>query len=327
MILVTGGAGFIGSNITAALAARGAEIVICDRLRDGDKWRNIAKHELADIIHPDGLMPWLKANGARVSHVIHMGAISATTETDVDKILANNVRLSLDLWQWCARVGVPFLYASSAATYGDGSLGFDDERRVLAYADLRPLNAYGWSKLMFDRRVARIIDDGGPAPPQWVGLKFFNVYGPNEYHKGAMQSVVAKNFSAARAGEAVRLFKSYHPDYRDGGQKRDFIYVRDCVEAVLWLIDHPRVSGIFNLGSGAARSFEDLARAMFAALGCSVKIDFIDMPPDLRVKYQYFTQADMTRLRAEGYSLPLTTLEDGVRDYVQTYLLSADPYR
>lgn len=327
MILVTGGAGFIGSNMVAALARRGEEIVVCDRLRQGQKWRNIAKHELADIVAPEDLFPWLARNEKKVTTVIHMGAISATTETDVDKIVANNLRLSLDLWDFCARAAVRFIYASSAATYGDGARGFSDEPSVLPYADLRPLNAYGWSKLAFDRVVMRAVAHGAPTPPQWVGLKFFNVFGPNEYHKGDMRSVIAKNFADIKAGKSIRLFKSHRPDYGDGEQKRDFIYVRDCVDVMLWLIDHPTVNGIYNLGTGEARSFADLARAIFAALGQKPSIDFIDMPEALREKYQYFTQADMTRLRAAGYELPFTRLEDAVADYVQNYLASDDPYR
>ncbi len=327
MILVTGGAGFIGSNVVAALAERGEDVAVCDSLGQAEKWRNLAKHELAALVAPETWRDWLDAEGKRVRAVIHMAAISSTTETDADLFAENNVRLSLALWQWCAGAGAPFIYASSAATYGDGAAGFDDDGAPAALAKLRPLNAYGWSKHVVDRRIARDVAAGRPAPPQWAGLKFFNVFGPNEYHKGDMRSVLAKNFAAAREGQPIRLFRSHRNDYGDGGQMRDFIYVRDCVNAVLWLLDHPRVSGLFNLGSGKARSFADLAQAVFTTLGRAPQIDYIDMPEALRARYQYFTQADMGRLRRAGYAQSFTSLEDGVADYVGRYLDAEDPYR
>lgn len=327
MILVTGGAGFIGSNLVAALAERGEEVAVCDSLGQGDKWRNLAKHELAALVAPAGLRDWLDAEGKHVRAVIHMAAISSTTETDADLFAENNVRLSLDLWRWCAGAQVPFIYASSAATYGDGAAGFDDDGSVAALARLRPLNAYGWSKHVVDRRIAREAAAGRPAPPQWAGLKFFNVFGPNEYHKGDMRSVIAQNFAAAREGQPMRLFRSHRNDFGDGGQMRDFIYVRDCADVVLWLLDNPKVSGLFNLGTGKARSFADLAHALFAALGRPPSIDYIDMPEGLRPRYQYFTQAEMGRLRRAGYTRPFTSLDDGVNDYVRRYLDARDPYR
>lgn len=327
MKLVTGGAGFIGSNIVASLCDRGDSVAICDRLRSGEKWRNIARRNLIDVVAPEGLEAWLSANGANLEAVIHMGAISATTERDADLITEVNFRLSLFLWRWCAEHGVPLIYASSAATYGDGSQGFDDDPSREALARLLPLNAYGWSKHLFDRRVRRALDEGEPAPPQWAGLKFFNVYGPNEYHKGSMKSVVAQKLPLAVADQAVTLFKSYNPDIPDGGQRRDFVFVADCVNVVLWLLDNPHVSGLFNLGTGTGRSFEALANAMFAALDMTPQISYIDMPDSIRGQYQYFTRARMDRLRAAGYDRPFTTLEDGVRTYVQEYLLKPDPYR
>jgi len=328
MIVVTGGAGFIGSNIVAALAERGwSDIVVCDRLRNGEKWRNIAKYPLADIVAPDALMTFLAAHARAITAVIHMGAISATTETDADLILQNNFKLSLALWHWCTRERGRLIYASSAATYGDGSAGFDDDPAPEALARLRPLNPYGWSKHLFDRRVLALVQRGERTPVQWAGLKFFNVYGPNEYHKGDMRSVLAKNYPVAATGQAVRLFRSHRPDYADGGQKRDFVYVADCVEVVLWLLDNPGVSGLFNLGTGQARSFDDLIGALFAALGQPPRIEFIPMPDTLRDKYQYFTEARMERLRAAGYRRPMTALEDGVKDYVRRYLSENDPYR
>lgn len=327
MILVTGGAGFIGSNIVAALARRGAPVAICDRFRTGNKWRNVAKLELRDAVAPDALPEWLDAHGAALEAIVHMGAISSTTEVDADLIVETNFRLSCSLWHWCAAHNKRFLYASSAATYGAGEQGFDDDPSLEALAKLRPLNAYGWSKHLFDRWVARALAEKRPRPPQWVGLKFFNVYGPNEYHKGGMQSVIAQKYPLATAGEPLTLFRSYRADVPDGGQKRDFVYVGDCVDVALWLLDHPEVNGLFNLGTGQARSFDDLARALFAAIGQPANIQYIDMPTAIRPNYQYFTQASMERLRQAGYSRPFTSLADGVRQYVTQYLSRPDRYR
>ncbi len=328
MIVITGGAGFIGSNLAAALEQRGAtDIVICDRLGSEDKWRNIAKRELGDLIAPEDFTSWLVAQGDAVEIIFHMGAISATTERDADLIVRQNIRLPIDLWDHCAHTGIRLIYASSGATYGDGSAGFDDDGSVDALARLRPLNAYGWSKHVFDRRVARQVAAGRPTPPQWAGLKFFNVYGPNEYNKGDMRSVVNKLTPRIQAGEPAQLFRSHHPGYPDGGQQRDFIWVGDCVDVMLWLYDQPTVNGLFNVGTGQARSWRDLAEAVFAALGKPAAIDFIDMPESLRAKYQNFTQAETARLRAAGYDRPFTTLEEGVRRYVQDYLTQPDPYR
>ncbi len=328
MIVVTGGAGFIGSNIVAALEERNAgKLVICDRLRSNDKWQNIAKRELADIVHPEQIFDFLEANKRNVQVIFHMGAISSTTETDADKIAANNFSLSLALWKWCALSNVRFIYASSAATYGDGSHGFVDDWSMEHLAKLRPMNAYGWSKNLFDRRVARKIAQGSRKPPQFAGLKFFNVYGPNEYHKGSQQSVVSQIYPHAKEGAAYSLFKSHNPNYRDGGQMRDFIWVGDCVDVALWLYDNPQVSGIFNVGTGQARSFLDLATAVYESLNKPPKIKFAETPVAIRDKYQYFTQADTTRLRAAGYDKPFTSLEDGVARYVRDYLDQADRYR
>jgi len=327
MIVVTGGAGFIGSNLVAGLAERGiTDVAVVDRFRNGDKWRNLAKRELRALVRPEEVMAFLDAHAAEIDTVFHLGAISATTETDVDKIVANNVALSMDLWHWCAWRGARFIYASSAATYGDGTQGFDDDGSVEALAGLRPLNPYGWSKHLFDRRVARAVLEGETAPPQWAGLKFFNVYGPNEAHKGDMMSVVAKLHPKLSAGEPARLFKSHRAGIEDGGQRRDFIWVGDCVNVMLWLLDHPDVSGLFNVGTGKARSFRDLAEATFAALGRAPRIEYVDMPETLRDKYQYFTEARTDRLRAAGYDAPFTELEEGVRRYVQDHLSQPDPY-
>ena len=326
MYLVTGGAGFIGSNLVAALCARGAEVVVVDRLGDGEKWRNLARHPIAGLLPPEELKDFWAARPP-LSAVLHMGAISETTATDADLVAATNFTLPLWLWGACAERGIPFLYASSAATYGDGSRGFDDDGRPEALARLRPLNLYGWSKHAFDRRVAEILARGGPAPPQWAGLKFFNVYGPNEYHKGRMASVVHHKFQQVMRGEPATLFRSDRPDIADGEQMRDFVHVDDCVAVMLWLLDNPGVSGLFNCGSGRARSFLDLVRAMFAALGRPEDIRFVDMPADLRGRYQYFTEAPLDRLRAAGYPGQMTPLEEGVRRYVQDFLATPDPWR
>jgi len=330
MIIVTGGAGFIGSNLVAALEERGRhDIVVCDRLGHGEKWRNLAKRELAAIIAPEQLMEFLgdqRWRGA-IKAVFHLGAISSTTETNADLVVQSNFTLTMQLWDWCAEHGVTFIYASSAATYGAGEAGFDDDGSIAGLARLRPLNAYGWSKHLADRRIARLIEDDAPRPPHWAGLKFFNVYGPNEGHKGDMMSLVAKLFPRIRAGEKARLFRSHNPAYPDGGQLRDFIYVRDCVDALIWLYEHPDVNGLFNIGTGKARSFADLAAATFRAAGRAPVYEFIDTPVEIRDQYQYFTEARMDRLRAAGYGKTFTALEDGVADYVTNFLACSDPYR
>jgi ADP-L-glycero-D-manno-heptose 6-epimerase len=327
MIVVTGAAGFIGSNLVAALEERGeVDLVVCDWLGREEKWRNLSKRELAAIVAPESLFAFLDAHRREVAAIFHFGAISSTTEPDADLVVTTNFGLSLRLWTWCVAQGVRFFYASSAATYGAGEAGFEDDGSIAALARLRPLNAYGWSKHLFDRRVARLVA-AGEVPPQWTGLKFFNVYGPNESHKGAMKSVVAQLFPRAVMGEPARLFRSHDPLYPDGGQKRDFVYVADCVAMMLWLYDHPGVSGLFNIGTGQARSFADLAAATYRAAGRDPVFEFVDTPEEIRAKYQYFTEARMERLRAAGFDRPIHSLEAGVTDYVQTYLMAADPYR
>jgi len=328
MYVVTGGAGFIGSNIVWALEHLGlGKVIVCDLLGKGDKWRNIAKRDLWDVIPPDRLFEFLEDNASNIEAVIHMGAISSTTEPDVDLIMDTNFRLSVDIWKWCTHHRVRLIYASSAATYGDGTQGFYDDGSVEALAALRPLNAYGWSKSLFDRRVASMIAANEPRPPQWAGLKFFNVYGPNEYHKDRMRSVVSQVFPNARDGAKATLFKSHNPKYEDGGQLRDFVWVGDCVDIIMWLLETPAANGLFNCGTGQARSFLDLTRAVYDALGSEAKVEYLDTPVEIRAKYQYFTEAKMDRLRDAGYDKPFTTLEDGIGDYVSGFLNTDDPYR
>lgn len=326
-IIVTGGAGFIGSNLIAALQERGyGNIAVCDRFRSGEKWKNLAQRELADIIPPENLLAWLEKT-PQISAIFHLGAISATTETDVDKLMATNFSLSLALWQWCAKSGVPFIYASSAATYGAGSQGFRDDTSLEYLSSLRPLNPYGWSKNLFDMRCARAVQEGKDAPPQWVGLKFFNVYGPNEYHKGAQKSVLCHMFPRAKKNLAVRLFKSHNKKFKDGGQRRDFIYVKDCCDVMVWFLEHPEKSGLYNVGTGAARTFNDTAKALFASLGKKSRIEYISMPREVARHYQYHTEADLSRLRHAGYTAPFTSLEEGINEYVTRFLDTDNPYR
>ncbi|HEX3984497.1 MAG TPA: ADP-glyceromanno-heptose 6-epimerase [Acidisoma sp.] len=327
MILVTGGAGFIGSNIVAALNEAGRrDVVVCDLLHAESKWLNLRKRIVQDVVPPDELFGWLAGRG-NVEAVIHMGANSSTLATDGDEILRRNFRFSLRLLDWCTERGVPFIYASSAATYGSGEEGFDDSIALSYLQGLRPLNLYGWSKHLFDQVVATRLEEGNPLPPVCAGLKFFNVFGPNEYHKGPMMSLVSKYFPAIQRGETIDLFRSYRPDYRDGEQLRDFVYVHDITDTILWLLDGYRGTSLFNLGSGQARSFIDLVGSIFDALGLERKIRFVDMPEAMRSRYQYFTQADATRLRATGYNRPGTALEEAVSHFVKAYLNTADAYR
>ncbi len=324
MILVTGGAGFIGSNLHAALAGRGLETVVVDRLRANGKWHNLAKHPPARIVRPDALDDFLAASPP-LELIFHLGAVSETTASDGDRVWETNVELPLRLWQWCATHGARLIYASSAATYGDGALGFDDDPALLPR--LRPLNLYGWTKHAFDLRAHRMIAQGGPHPAQWVGLKFFNVYGPNEYHKGPMISVAKAKHDELAAGEPASLFRSDRPEIADGAQMRDFVWVGDVVDVLLWLLDHPGVSGLYNIGTGQARSYLDLAHAVCDAMDVPRRVAFVPMPERLAGQYQSFTEARMDRLRAAGYQGRFAGLEDGVRRYVKTYLQAPDPYR
>jgi ADP-L-glycero-D-manno-heptose 6-epimerase len=326
MLLVTGGAGFIGSNIVAGLNEAGrSDVVVNDVLGSDGKWRNLGKAQLADVVPPHELAAWLE--GRKLDAVIHFGAISETTATDGDLVIETNFRLSLRLLDWCTTTRTPFIYASSAATYGDGKEGFRDDNAPAGLRKLRPLNLYGWSKQLFDLALIDRLSKGEKLPPQWAGLKFFNVFGPNEYHKGTMASVLCRVFDEVRAGKPVRLFKSHREGIADGDQRRDFIYVDDVLAVVRWLLDTPKVSGIFNVGTGEARSFREMIEAMFKAMGRAPNIEYVDMPLQIRNSYQYFTQADMTNLRRAGYNAGFTPLEAAVAQYVTRYLDAPDRYR
>lgn len=315
MYIVTGGAGFIGSCVVRMLNDMEIrDIVIVDHISSTDKWKNMCNKSYLEYINRDEFLGRLDEFAGKVSNVIHMGACSATTERDFDFLYKNNFEYSKRLWNFCAENEISFIYASSAATYGDGSNGFDDKNDIKA---LQPLNGYGYSKQLFDLWAEKQIS----APKQHVGFKFFNVYGPNEYFKGSMASVIFHTFNSIRKTGKMGLFKSYKEGVAYGQQLRDFVYVKDICSVIKYMLEHPEISGLFNLGTGVARSFYDLAAATFAAMGRKPEIDFIDMPEHLRGKYQYFTQANMEKLRSVGYDVPFYTLEAGAEDYVQNYLL------
>ncbi len=315
-VLVTGGAGFIGSALVWALNRRGCEnIVICDLLGTTEKWRNLTPLRYADYVEAEALLPRLHSGAlGKFDLVLHLGACSATTEKDASYLIRNNYEFTKDLAMWSLANQTRFVYASSAATYGDGAQGMEDDNTKLD--TLRPLNMYGYSKHLFDQHAQRagFLD-------KIVGLKYFNVYGPNEDHKGEMRSLVHKSFAQVQKESIIRLFKSYRPDYRDGEQKRDFLYVKDCVAMTLHLAATPAAGGLYNIGSGAARSWVDLANAVFRALDKKPVIEFIEMPETIRDKYQYFTQANLPRLRGAGYTASITSLENAVADYVRNYLV------
>lgn len=315
-VLVTGGAGFIGSALVWALNERGCEdIVVCDILSTNEKWRNLTPLRFADYVEADALLSRLQSGAlGKFDLILHMGACSSTTERDATYLIRNNYEFTKDLANWALVKNVRFVYASSAATYGDGSAGMDDDEAKIE--SLRPLNMYGYSKQLFDLYAKR-----GGFLKQIVGLKYFNVYGPNEDHKADMRSLVHKSFAQVKNEGVIRLFKSYRKEYKDGEQKRDFLYVKDAVAMTLHLAANKKAGGLFNIGSGAARTWIDLANSVFAALGKKPKIEFIEMPETIRDKYQYFTQADISKLRAAGYREEITPLETAVADYVQNYLV------
>lgn len=317
MILVTGGAGFIGSAIVAELNARGiTDILIVDILGKDERWKNLRSLSFADYMEADDFSDMVSSTDIEMEleAIIHMGACSDTTERDCSYLVKNNYEFSKLLAGWAVEMGARFIYASSAATYGDGSQGFLDDEAAIE--TLRPLNMYGYSKQLFDVwcKQRGLLE-------KFAGLKFFNVFGPNEYHKGDMRSFVLKAFGQIQETGQVKLFKSHRPDFADGGQLRDFIYIKDAVDMTLFFLEQPELGGIYNVGTGQARNWNDLAAATFAAMGRQANIEYIPMPEHLQGKYQYFTQADMSKIQNAGYTQPTTTIEDAVTDYVQNYLM------
>ena len=331
MIVITGGAGMIGSMIAWHLNTKLGrnDLMIVDHITHEEQWQNLVHRHYVEYLDRDQLFDFLESNDD-VTAVIHMGAISATTERDFNKLVEANIHYSQDLWSWCAENEVPFFYASSAATYGDGSAGYDDAN----IDKLRPLNGYGYSKHFFDQWVLRQTPES--SPPAWAGFKFFNVYGPNEYHKERMASVAFHTFNQFSETGTMKLFKGTKTGIKDGEQLRDFVYVKDCANIVAHFfsaaftkkaMNRPtNINGIYNIGTGQARTFKDLATNVMESMGKAPHITYIDMPVDLQGKYQYFTEANMTKLRKAGYNAPMTSLEDGVKDYVQNYLMQVDAY-
>lgn len=316
MIIVTGAAGFIGSCLTGKLNNQGIKelILVDDFSRPGKEGNTSCKSFIAKVDRRE-FTAWLRSNHRSVEYVFHIGARTDTTEFNMKVFDDLNLNYSRDIWNLCTTYRLPLIYASSAATYGDGSMGYSDDHSIIP--GLLPLNPYGVSKNEFDKWA--LLQEG--TPPTWYGIKFFNVYGPNEYHKGRMASVAYHAFNQIRSTGSVKLFRSHRDDFRDGGQLRDFIYVKDVVDVLLFLMNHGRNPGIYNLGTGKARTFSDLAAATFLASGAEPRIDFIDTPADIRDKYQYFTEAEMGKLRNIGYTAPFTSLEAGISEYVQEYLM------
>lgn len=317
MIVVTGGAGFIGSAVVWRLNQLGVDrIVIVDELGKDDKWMNLNGLKYADFLHKDDFMAMIlkKSEPFKISSIIHLGACSSTTEKDADYLMDNNFHYSQELAKFCLENGTRFIYASSAATYGDGSNGYDDDESKLE--TLRPLNMYGYSKHLFDSWIKR-----NGLLNKVVGIKYFNVYGPNEYHKEDMRSVVHKAFEQVRDHGKVRLFKSHREDFKDGEQKRDFVYVKDAVDMTLYFLENVGENGIFNVGTGKAQTWIELVAALFNAVGKPVNIEFVDMPEDIREKYQYFTEANLQKIRKAGYDKPIMNVGEGVTDYVKNYLM------
>jgi ADP-L-glycero-D-manno-heptose 6-epimerase len=322
MIVVTGGAGFIGSAFVWKLNREGIDdVIIVDRLGTSGKWKNLVSLRYADFLHKDVFLKMILEDRVPfpVESLIHMGACSSTTETDADYLMDNNFHYSCRVTEWALKHGVRLIYASSAATYGDGSQGFDDDEAGINA--LRPINMYGYSKQLFDQWSLR-----HGIQKQAAGIKFFNVFGPNEYHKGDMSSVVYKAFHQIRETGRVRLFKSHRPDYGDGGQKRDFVYIKDCVAVMWWLVQNRDQNGIFNLGTGQARTWNDLIGAVFTALGQAPSIEYIPMPENLQAQYQYFTEAKMDKLRRQACPVSFPSLEESVRDYVVNYLRAQEAH-
>tara|TARA_B100000886_G_scaffold292990_1_gene219025 strand:- start:319 stop:1281 length:963 start_codon:yes stop_codon:yes gene_type:complete len=316
MILITGGTGFIGSNLVNSLD-KSYNIYVSDWMKPNIYLQNFDRKK---IINPEKLINFININKNKISSIIHLGAITSTTEKDVNLILKNNVILSEYLWNFCCINKKKFIYASSAATYGNGMNGFDDDQNHGYYTKLEPLNIYGWSKHIFDRFVLKSIEQGRK-PLQWVGLKFFNVYGPHEFHKGEMRSIVCKIYERVIREKSINLFKSHRKDYLDGEQLRDFIYVEDVIDIIIWLLKKEKINGIFNIGTGEPKSFKDIASLVFKFCNKEKKITYIDMPKNIRSQYQYFTKANVKKLRKHGYKRKFTSLEKGIKSYINNYLL------
>lgn len=329
-ILLTGAAGFIGSYMLGYLNKQGYnKIIIVDDFSDEDKWFNFGGKKFISKVDREELFEWLRVADPKIEFVFHLGARTDTTEFDYSIHEKLNVEYSKNIWNYSVEKNIPLVYASSAATYGSGELGYKDEHAIVD--QLQPLNAYGISKNEFDKWAIKesqesVVGSRESAPPFWAGLKFFNVYGPNEYHKERMASVIFHSFNQIKSTGKVKLFKSHRPDFKDGQQLRDFIYVEDVAKVCYWLMEHPIESGLYNLGTGKARSFDDLVKATFAGIGKDPVIEYIDMPEDIRDKYQYFTEADMNKLKAAGYTDNFYSLEDGVGNYVKNYLLKNKYY-
>jgi ADP-L-glycero-D-manno-heptose 6-epimerase len=321
MIILTGGAGFIGSVLLARLNEEGYnDVLIVDELDSSDKWKNLIGKRFIGYIHKDDFISSLEERSwDGVEALFHLGACTSTTERNVDYLMKNNYEFSKKLAVWCQWNKTPFIYASSASTYGDGSNGFSDDNSVVD--SYRPLNPYGFSKHIFDQWLIWAGFD-----KECTGFKFFNVFGPNEYHKGSMASLVYKAYHQVSETGALKLFRSANPKYQDGEFLRDFIYVKDCVDVLIWAFKNPEVKGIYNLGTGKARSWNDLAKALFSAMGKVENIQYIDMPQEIQGAYQYFTEADMSKLQGSGYKKSFAELDDAVRDYVQGYLMKPQPY-
>lgn len=316
MIVVTGAAGFIASNVAEMLNRNGFnDLVLVDDFSRAERKNNYKDLSFVELVERDTFFEWFKNNHENIEFVIHLGARTDTTEFDYNVFQKLNVDYTLGIWRACVEYQIPLIYASSAATYGMGELGYDDRHDIVC--DLKPLNPYGRSKNEIDKFVLGQTEQ----PPFWAGLKFFNVYGPNEFHKGKMASVILHAFRQINETGKVKLFRSHNPKYKDGQQLRDFVYVKDVAKVILWLMRHKPESGLYNVGTGKARSFYDLADNTFKAMGVETDIEFIDTPLNIRDKYQYFTEANMTKLRNAGYDEPFTTLEDGIKSYVD-YLLT-----
>lgn len=326
MIIITGGVGFIGSQVLAALEDVENNIAVVDVFGRDDKWRNVSKRKTSTFISPDSIFDFLEKHKKAIRLVLHFGGISSTMEKNVDIIVKNNINLSIDLYEYCIDNKIRFIYASSAATYGNGTNGLLDRDDVEYLDDLRPLNAYGWSKHCIDKHVWSIDNRKKSQENGVVALKFFNVYGPNEYHKGNQCSVIYSFYNQLKQGNTLQLFKSYKPEYKNGEQCRDFVWIQDCVNVVLWMIKHPKVSGIYNVGSGSPRTFNDVANIISLILKKECTIEYVEMPEGLKEQYQYYTQADISKLRSVGYNIPMTSLEDGISFYIRDFLNTYDRY-